>query len=120
MHGRSRSHELSTRGDTHLRKVPDVSRRLLPDPPRGCPRVRLVRRPTHFARLVRLNYLAPDIVSAIFDGSQPEGLTRKDVLMSNVPTDWAVQRRLYGSHRRSARSSRTPSSGAGCGLPRAK
>lgn len=53
-------------------------------------------RSTHFARLVRLNYLAPDIVTAIFDGTQPEGLTRKDVLMSNVPTDWAVQRRLYG------------------------
>ena len=53
-------------------------------------------RPTHFARLIRLNYLAPDIVVAIMDGTQSEGLTRRDLLMSNVPTDWALQRRLYG------------------------
>ena len=53
-------------------------------------------RPTHFARLIRLNYLAPDIVTAILDGTQPEGLDRKTLLMSNVPTDWALQRELYG------------------------
>ena len=53
-------------------------------------------RPTHFARLIRLNYLAPDIVTAIMDGTQPKTMTRRALLMSNVPTDWAVQRRLYG------------------------
>lgn len=53
-------------------------------------------RPTHFARLIRLNYLAPDIVTAILDGTQPEGLDRKTLLMSNVPTDWVLQRELYG------------------------
>jgi len=53
-------------------------------------------RPTKFARLVRLNYLAPDIVTAILDGTQPPALRRHDLLMSNVPTDWAVQRKLYG------------------------
>ena len=53
-------------------------------------------RAAQFARLVRLNYLAPDIVTAVFDGTQPAGLNRKVLLNSNVPTDWAVQRKLYG------------------------
>lgn len=53
-------------------------------------------RPTHFARLIRLNYLAPDIVTAILDGTQPPGLDRKTLLDSNVPTSWAVQRKLFG------------------------
>ncbi|WP_374597894.1 recombinase family protein [Sphingosinicella sp.] len=53
-------------------------------------------RTAQFARLVRLNYLAPDIITAVFDGTQPPALNRKVLLNSNVPTDWAVQRRLYG------------------------
>lgn len=53
-------------------------------------------RTAHFARLIRLNYLAPDIVTAVFDGTQPPGLNRKVLLNSNVPTDWSVQRKLYG------------------------
>lgn len=53
-------------------------------------------RPAHFTRLIRLNYLAPDIVTAIFDGSQPATLTRDTLLKANLPTDWALQRRLLG------------------------
>lgn len=53
-------------------------------------------RPAHFARLIRVNYLAPDIVTAILDGRQPEALTRDILLRSNVPTDWALQRKLFG------------------------
>lgn len=53
-------------------------------------------RTAQFARLIRLNYLAPDIVTAVFDGTQPPGLNRKMLLSSNVPTDWAIQRKLYG------------------------
>lgn len=53
-------------------------------------------RPTFFARLIRLNYLAPDIVTAILDGTQPATLTRYIVLNSNIPTDWAIQRQLFG------------------------
>lgn len=53
-------------------------------------------RTAQFARLIRLNYLAPDIVTAVFDGTQPPGLNRKVMLNSNVPTDWAIQRKLYG------------------------
>lgn len=57
---------------------------------------RLGCRAAQFARLIRLNYLAPDIVTAVFDGIQPPGLNRRVLLNSNVPTDWAVQRKLYG------------------------
>lgn len=53
-------------------------------------------RPSQFARLIRLNYLAPDIVTAIRDGAQPETLTRKRLLSSIIPTDWSLQRRLLG------------------------
>lgn len=49
-----------------------------------------------FARLIRLNYLAPDIVAAILDGRQPPGLTRRRLLYANLPTDWPQQRALLG------------------------
>lgn len=53
-------------------------------------------RPSQFARLIRLNYLAPDIAAAIRDGMQPDTLTRKLLLASVIPTDWALQRNLLG------------------------
>ncbi|VVS96133.1 recombinase family protein [Erythrobacter sp. EC-HK427] len=53
-------------------------------------------RSAHFSRLVRLNYLAPDIVTAILDGTQPESLTADGLFKANVPLDWAVQRKLLG------------------------
>ena len=58
--------------------------------------VRLHRSPGYFARLIRLNYLAPDIVAAILDGTQPDRLTRKQLIEANLPTDWALQRTLFG------------------------
>lgn len=53
-------------------------------------------RPGHFSRLIRLNYLAPDIVTAILDGTQPAGLNRDVLLKANLPMDWQLQRRLLG------------------------
>ena len=53
-------------------------------------------RPATFARLVRLNYLAPDIIAAILDGTQPASLTRKGLLRFDLPTDWRLQRILLG------------------------
>jgi site-specific DNA recombinase len=53
-------------------------------------------RPGHFARLIRLNYLAPDIVTAILDGTQPANLTADDLRKANLPMDWALQRKLFG------------------------
>ena len=52
--------------------------------------------PAFFSRLVRLNYLAPDIVTAILDGRQPTGLTRRTMLYCALPLDWAQQRQLFG------------------------
>lgn len=54
------------------------------------------RKPGYFSRLIRLNYLAPDIVAAITDGTQPLGLTRKSLAAAHIPLDWSVQRKLLG------------------------
>lgn len=56
----------------------------------------LGRKPASFARLARLNYLAPDIIAAILDGEQPADLTRKRLMQIDLPTDWVLQRRLLG------------------------
>jgi hypothetical protein len=50
----------------------------------------------HFVRLLRLNYLAPDIVTGLLDGTQPAGLTANKLIRSDLPLDWALQRRLLG------------------------
>lgn len=51
---------------------------------------------SHLMRLLRLNYLAPDIVTSIMDGAQPRELTRRMLLDANLPLDWALQRKLFG------------------------
>lgn len=56
----------------------------------------LGRKPASFARLIRLNYLAPDIMTAIIDGTQPRTLTRKALAQCDLPNDWRLQRRLLG------------------------
>lgn len=52
--------------------------------------------PNRFARLIRLNYLAPDIQAAIMDGAQPPGLTRHQIMYGPMPLDWSQQRQLFG------------------------
>ena len=54
------------------------------------------RSPGYFSRLLRLNYLAPDIVAAILDGTQPPALDRKKLASAYIPLDWSVQRRMLG------------------------
>jgi hypothetical protein len=54
------------------------------------------KKPMLFSRLVRLNYLAPDIVAAITDGRQPLSLTRGLLMKQDLPLDWAMQRRQLG------------------------
>jgi len=49
-----------------------------------------------FARMLRVNYLAPDIQAAIFDGTQPDHLTVWHILKGPLPLDWEQQRRLLG------------------------
>jgi hypothetical protein len=52
--------------------------------------------PSTFARMLRVNYLAPDIQAAIIDGTQPDSLTCWDILKGPMPLDWEQQRRLMG------------------------
>jgi site-specific DNA recombinase len=54
------------------------------------------RRIGSFSRLVRLNYLAPDIVTAIVDGTQPPSLTPRQLIECDLPIDWELQRRILG------------------------
>ncbi|OAN99988.1 hypothetical protein A8B75_19190 [Sphingomonadales bacterium EhC05] len=51
----------------------------------------------HLQKLTRLSYLAPDIISAIIDGSQPPNLTGRRILrMGNLPLCWKAQRAMLG------------------------
>ncbi len=47
---------------------------------------------SYVSRVLRLTLLAPDIVEAILDGRQAEGMTLPE-LMKGVPTIWANQGR---------------------------
>jgi len=52
---------------------------------------------SYFTRLVRLSYLAPDIVQAILDGRQPGDLTPDKLLAhSRLPIGWHEQRTALG------------------------
>jgi site-specific DNA recombinase len=57
---------------------------------------RLKLTPSKFSRLLRLNYLAPDIKAAIMDGRQPSDLTEWKLLYSPLPADWHQQRAILG------------------------
>jgi site-specific DNA recombinase len=49
------------------------------------------------ARLIRLNYLAPDIVAAILDGKQPVALAATKLMAdTRLPLDWRAQRAALG------------------------
>jgi hypothetical protein len=50
----------------------------------------------YFARLVRLGYLAPDIITAIVEGRQPAQLTRQKLARLTLPLEWQAQRQLLG------------------------
>jgi len=47
--------------------------------------------------LARISWLAPDMISAILDGSQPPQLTGRRLIRANaIPMDWASQRKMFG------------------------
>jgi hypothetical protein len=67
----------------------------------GMPFAALAKRegvsPSDFTRLVRLSYLAPDIIEAILDGRQPHDLTADKLLAhSRLPLGWHEQRAVLG------------------------
>ena len=47
-------------------------------------------------RLIRLSWLAPEIVDAILAGRQPRGLTARSLLSAELPLDWAGQKVVLG------------------------
>jgi hypothetical protein len=50
----------------------------------------------HLWQLLRLNWLAPDIVTAIVEGRQPPSLTGRRLLRAaDVPLSWEEQRRYF-------------------------
>ena len=52
---------------------------------------------SYVSRLIRLAYLAPDIVKAILDGWQPVGLNANRLVRdTRLPLDWSEQRRQLG------------------------
>ncbi len=51
----------------------------------------------HLIKLARLSYLAPDIVAAIINGSQPPQMTGRNLLRNgNISLDWTEQREQIG------------------------
>jgi site-specific DNA recombinase len=51
----------------------------------------------YFGVLLRISYLAPDIVTAILDGRQPVQLNRQRLARTtNLPIDWQQQREMLG------------------------
>jgi site-specific DNA recombinase len=54
-------------------------------------------RKSYLSRLARMSYLAPDIVQAILDGTQPRSLGAREMLRTGeLPVSWAEQRLLFG------------------------
>ncbi len=51
---------------------------------------------SHLADMMRISYLAPDIVAAIVDGRQPVSLNRKTLMATPLSLDWSEQRRQLG------------------------
>jgi hypothetical protein len=51
---------------------------------------------TQLTRLLRLSWMSPRIIDAIADGAQPKGLTRRALLICDMPIEWAEQERQFG------------------------
>ena len=51
---------------------------------------------THVAKLIKLSYLAPGIVTMVLEGRQPAGLTRRRLMTVELPMQWAEQRVVLG------------------------
>ena len=50
----------------------------------------------YFKKVLKLNYLAPDILISIREGTQPHHLTRRHLTDVSLPLDWELQRKLLG------------------------
>ena len=50
----------------------------------------------YISKMMKLTYLAPDIIDAIIVGTQPQSLKISDLLKSPIPASWSEQRTKYG------------------------
>tara|TARA_R110001606_G_scaffold146761_2_gene286712 strand:+ start:3844 stop:4158 length:315 start_codon:yes stop_codon:yes gene_type:complete len=51
----------------------------------------------YLGQLVRISWLAPDIIAAIMDGTQPVDLTGRKLTCANaIPLGWPSQRKMFG------------------------
>ncbi|WP_430417278.1 recombinase family protein [Parasphingorhabdus sp.] len=51
----------------------------------------------YLGQLVRISWLAPDIIASIMDGTQPVDLTGRKLTRANaIPLDWPSQRKMFG------------------------
>ena len=50
----------------------------------------------YISRILRLNFLAPDIVIDILEGRQPRGLRLQDLITKAIPALWDEQKSLFG------------------------
>lgn len=58
---------------------------------------RIGLKPDYYRVLLRISFLAPDIVEAIIEGRQPATLTRQKLArMTDLPLEWETQRRALG------------------------
>ena len=58
----------------------------------------------HVAKLVKLSCLAPEIVIMVLEGRQPTSLTRRRLMMMELPMRWAEQRAVLGCGQDSAQA----------------
>jgi len=52
---------------------------------------------SHLSQLLRISWLAPDIIAAVVNGNQPSTLTGRRLLRAaDMPLDWKAQRTFLG------------------------
>lgn len=81
-----------------LTQARDVQRLVMASPELGLHQLakRESRCRKQLTKLLRISFLSPRIVEAIFEGAQPRGMTRKHLLEVELPIVWAQQEELLG------------------------
>ena len=51
--------------------------------------------PSYVSRVVRLNFLAPDVVEDILAGKQPASVSAQSLRLTDLPVDWEAQREVF-------------------------
>ncbi len=81
-----------------LREAMAARNEMLAESPRGICQLASAtgRCSKRMTRLVRLSWLAPEIVDAVLAGRQPHGLTARSLLSAELSMDWAGQKAALG------------------------